>query len=134
MWGLGLGASLDHAVWFHQPPRFDDWVLYDMTSPVATAGRGLCHGGGFLPGGTRVASGPPEGVFRVSPPRPRARRLLLARRPPARPPLAPRAAPATELARAPPGWARMMLPPTAVIPPSTTSALPVTKRASSLAR
>ena len=26
------------------PPRFDDWVLYDMTSPVASAGRGLCHG------------------------------------------------------------------------------------------
>src|SRR4030095_9156507 len=35
LWGGGLGASLDHAVWFHALPRFDDWVLFDATSPVA---------------------------------------------------------------------------------------------------
>jgi len=23
-------ASLDHAIWFHRPPRIDDWVLYDI--------------------------------------------------------------------------------------------------------
>ena len=67
MWGVGLGASLDHAVWFHHAPRFDDWILYDMTSPVAVAGRGLCHGALFRRDGTRVASVTQEGLIRVLP-------------------------------------------------------------------
>ena len=69
MWGTGLGASLDHAVWFHQLIRFDDWVLYDMTSPVAAAGRGLCHGALFSRAGERLASVTQEGLIRrrVSP-------------------------------------------------------------------
>jgi acyl-CoA thioesterase-2 len=65
MWGTGLGASLDHAVWFHHPIRFDDWVLYDMTSPVAAAGRGLCHGALFSRAGERLASVAQEGLIRV---------------------------------------------------------------------
>ncbi len=67
MWGAGLGASLDHAVWFHQPVCFDDWVLYDMASPVATAGRGLCHGALYRRDGVRIASVTQEGLIRVLP-------------------------------------------------------------------
>lgn len=67
MWGAGLGASLDHAVWFHGTPRFDDWVLYDTTSPVAHAGRGLCHGALYRCDGARIASVTQEGVIRVLP-------------------------------------------------------------------
>jgi acyl-CoA thioesterase-2 len=65
MWGNGLGASLDHAVWFHHPIRFDDWLLYDMASPVAAAGRGLCHGGFFTRAGERLASVTQEGLIRL---------------------------------------------------------------------
>jgi len=65
--GTGLGASLDHAVWFHQPVRFDDWVLFDTTSPVATAGRGLCHGAVFSRDGARLLSVAQEGLIRVLP-------------------------------------------------------------------
>ena len=72
MWGVGLGASLDHAMWFHHAPRFDDWVLYDMTSPVASAGRGLCHGAVYRRDGTRIASVTQEGLIRVLPRRTRA--------------------------------------------------------------
>src|SRR5687767_15474837 len=34
-------ASLDHAVWFHQPFRADEWWLYDQHSPSASGARGL---------------------------------------------------------------------------------------------
>jgi acyl-CoA thioesterase-2 len=71
MWGAGLGASLDHTVWFHHAARFDDWVLYDMTSPVASAGRGLCFGALFHRDGTRLASVAQEGLIRVLPRRTR---------------------------------------------------------------
>jgi acyl-CoA thioesterase-2 len=70
MWGAGLGASLDHSVWFHRPVRFDDWIFYDMTSPVAVAGRGLCHGALYTRDGTRVVSVAQEGLIRVASRRP----------------------------------------------------------------
>jgi acyl-CoA thioesterase-2 len=44
--GLGtiMGASLDHAIWFHRPIRLDEWVLYDLR-PISNAGsRGLVLG------------------------------------------------------------------------------------------
>lgn len=71
MWGAGLGASLDHAVWLHQPPRFDDWVLYASESPVAAAGRGFVLGAMYRPDGVRVASVAQEGLIRVLPRRQR---------------------------------------------------------------
>lgn len=70
MWGAGLGASLDHAVWFHAPARFEDWVLYDTTSPVAHAGRGLCHGALYGRDGVRLVSVAQEGLIRALPRRP----------------------------------------------------------------
>jgi acyl-CoA thioesterase-2 len=63
------GASLDHAMWFHHPPRFDDWVLYVSESPIAHAARGLILGAMFSPDGTQIASAAQEGLIRL----PRAR-------------------------------------------------------------
>jgi acyl-CoA thioesterase-2 len=64
-WGTGLGASLDHAVWLHQAPRFDGWMLYTSESPAAAAGRGFVQGAMYDAAGTRVASVAQEGIIRV---------------------------------------------------------------------
>jgi acyl-CoA thioesterase-2 len=58
------GASLDHAMWFHRPPRFDGWILYCSNSPVAHAARGLIHGAMFTRDGTQIASTAQEGLIR----------------------------------------------------------------------
>ncbi len=58
-------ASLDHAMWFHRPFRADDWLLYAMESPNASAGRGLALGRFFTRDGKLVASTAQEGVVRV---------------------------------------------------------------------
>jgi len=34
-------ASVNHALWFYRPLRADEWLLVEVCSPVATAGRGL---------------------------------------------------------------------------------------------
>ena len=34
-------ASLDHALWLHRPVRWDDWLLFVTTSPVAHSARAL---------------------------------------------------------------------------------------------
>ena len=41
--GQQSGASLDHAMWFHHTPKFDDWLLFDMLSPAASGGRGFSN-------------------------------------------------------------------------------------------
>jgi len=58
------GASLDHAMWFHRAPRFDDWLLYATSSPAAAAGRGLALGSIFDRQGNLVVSVAQEGVLR----------------------------------------------------------------------
>jgi acyl-CoA thioesterase-2 len=58
------GASLDHSMWFHQPPRLDDWLLYTMHSPAARAARGLAFGTLFSSAGEHVVSVAQEGVLR----------------------------------------------------------------------
>ena len=57
-------ASLDHAMWFHRPFRFDDWLLYDMEGPSAQGARGLARGRWFTRDGTLVASTAQEGLVR----------------------------------------------------------------------
>jgi acyl-CoA thioesterase-2 len=59
------GASLDHAMWFHQAPRFDDWLLYATQSPAAAGGRGLAFGHIFNRAGEHLASVAQEGVLRA---------------------------------------------------------------------
>jgi acyl-CoA thioesterase-2 len=58
-------ASLDHAVWFHAPFRFDDWLFYDQSSTWAAGARALCRGLLFDRSGTLVASVMQEGMIRV---------------------------------------------------------------------
>ena len=63
-WPDFMGASLDHAVWFHGPVRADDWLLYETDSPAASAGRALCFGHIWAADGTHVATVAQEGLIR----------------------------------------------------------------------
>ncbi len=62
--GDAFVASLDHAVWFHQPFRADEWWLYDQVSPSASNGRGLVLARVFTQDGRLVASVAQEAVLR----------------------------------------------------------------------
>ncbi|MCV2491397.1 acyl-CoA thioesterase II [Geodermatophilus sp. YIM 151500] len=63
--GRYVGASLDHAVWFHAPVRADEWFLYETDSPAASAGRALCLGHVWALDGTHVATVAQEGLIRL---------------------------------------------------------------------
>ena len=65
-WPDFIGASLDHAVWFHQPVRADEWFLYETDSPAASYGRALCFGQIWAADGTHVATVAQEGLIRPS--------------------------------------------------------------------
>jgi acyl-CoA thioesterase-2 len=58
-------ASLDHALWFHRPVRVDEWLLYDLESPVATGARAFTRGAFYSRDGKLIASVAQEGVVRV---------------------------------------------------------------------
>ena len=60
-----MSASLDHCMWFHQSFRADEWLLYDMDSPVATHGRGLARGFLFDRKGRLCVSLAQEGLTRL---------------------------------------------------------------------
>jgi acyl-CoA thioesterase-2 len=66
-WAVGdvVGASLDHAMWFHRPFRADEWLLYDQESPSASGGRGLGQARIYTQDGRLAASVIQEGVVRV---------------------------------------------------------------------
>ncbi len=57
-------TSLDHAMWFHRPCRFDDWLLYACDSPSAAGARGFNRGSLFDRSGRLVASVTQEGLVR----------------------------------------------------------------------
>jgi len=63
-------ASLDHAMWFHEDFRADDWLLYTMDSPWAGHGRGMNRGSIYTRDGRLVASVAQEGLIRKREPRP----------------------------------------------------------------
>lgn len=63
-------ASLDHVMWFHQPFRVDDWLLYVIDSPSASGARGLVRGRIFTRAGVLVASTAQEGLMRQRPQQP----------------------------------------------------------------
>jgi len=60
-----MGASLDHAMWFHRPFRADDWLLYDQESPSAAGARGLARGTIFTRDGRLALSVVQEGLVRL---------------------------------------------------------------------
>ncbi len=57
-------ASLDHALWFHRPFRWDDWVIYAQDSPSASGSRGFCRGSIYTRDGKLIASTVQEGLMR----------------------------------------------------------------------
>nr|WP_137676151.1 acyl-CoA thioesterase II [Parerythrobacter lutipelagi] len=64
MRGELVGASLDHAIWFHRPARVDEWLLYVTESPWSGGGRGFNLGKIFNRNGDLVASVAQEGMIR----------------------------------------------------------------------
>lgn len=66
-----MGASLDHAVWFHRPFRADQWLLYSQDSPNSHGSRGFGRGLIFAADGTLVASVAQEGLMRERRPDPK---------------------------------------------------------------
>jgi acyl-CoA thioesterase-2 len=66
-WAVGdvVGASLDHAMWFHRPFRADEWLLYDQESPTSSGGRGLGQARIWTRDGRLAISVVQEGVVRV---------------------------------------------------------------------
>ena len=66
-WGTGdvLGASLDHAMWFHRPFKADEWWLYDQESPWTGGARGLSRGSIYTREGQLAVSVVQEGLLRI---------------------------------------------------------------------
>ena len=58
-------ASLDHAIWLHEPFRFDEWLLYTTDSPWAGHARGFNRGRIYARDGRLVASVAQEGLIRL---------------------------------------------------------------------
>ena len=60
-----LTASLDHALWFHDSFRADEWLYHDMSSSRASHSRGINRGSIYTRDGRLVASSAQEGLFRL---------------------------------------------------------------------
>ena len=63
--GSAIGASLDHAMWFHRPFRADQWLLYAQQTTSASGARGLARGEVFTASGELVVSVVQEGLIRM---------------------------------------------------------------------
>jgi acyl-CoA thioesterase-2 len=59
-----MGASLDHAVWFHRPVRADQWLLFSVDPVTNYGGRGLARGTFHTEDGVLVASIAQEALLR----------------------------------------------------------------------
>ncbi|MCF1427674.1 MAG: acyl-CoA thioesterase II [Shewanella sp.] len=57
-------ATIDHAMWFHRPVNFNEWLLYSIDSPNAGGGRGFVRGQFFNQAAELVASTTQEGLMR----------------------------------------------------------------------
>ncbi|MUL63569.1 acyl-CoA thioesterase II [Mycobacterium sp. CBMA 234] len=62
-----FAVSMNHTVWFHRPIKFDEWVLYSTTSPVAADSRGLATGHFFDRSGQVLATVTQEGIVKHFP-------------------------------------------------------------------
>jgi acyl-CoA thioesterase-2 len=58
-------ASLDHAMWFHEPVDVSNWLLYALDAPSTSAGRGLSRGAVYSIDGALLASTVQEGLIRL---------------------------------------------------------------------
>lgn len=59
-----MGATLDHAIWFHRPAPADDWVLHDCRSSGVARARGVAFGELFTRDGLHIASVAQEVLLR----------------------------------------------------------------------
>ena len=68
-WGFDriFAVTMNHSVWFHRPIRFDEWVLYATSSPVAADSRGLGTGHFFDEAGSVLATVVQEGIVKHFP-------------------------------------------------------------------
>ena len=57
-------ASLDHALWFHRPFEWNDWLLFVVESLSVSGGRGLSRASVYTRDGVLVASVAQEGLMR----------------------------------------------------------------------
>ena len=57
-------ASLDHALWFHEDCRADDWLLHTVEAERIGGGRGLARGNFYNRQGRLVATTMQQGVMR----------------------------------------------------------------------
>lgn len=65
-----FSTSLDHAMWFHNDIRVDEWFVYVMDSDWTGNSRGINHGWIYRQDGTLVASVVQEGLLRMTQPTP----------------------------------------------------------------
>jgi acyl-CoA thioesterase II len=61
-----MGASLDHAVWFHRPARADEWLLFSVDPVTNYGSRGLAKGSMHTRDGVLVASISQEALLRTT--------------------------------------------------------------------
>ena len=66
-WDRIFAVTTNHSVWFHRPVRFDEWVLYSTSSPVAADSRGLGTGHFFDRSGQLLATVVQEGIIKHFP-------------------------------------------------------------------
>ena len=68
-WGFDriFAVTMNHSVWFHRPIKFDEWVLYSTSSPVAAESRGLGTGHFFDLSGHLLATVVQEGIVKYFP-------------------------------------------------------------------
>ncbi|MFV0260075.1 MAG: acyl-CoA thioesterase [Acidimicrobiales bacterium] len=59
-----MGASLDHAMWFHRPARADEWHLYEWDCHGLRGARGMTVGNLFTHDGTQIATVAQEVLLR----------------------------------------------------------------------
>ena len=62
-----FSTSLDHAMWFHDDLRVDQWICYVMDSDWTGNTRGLNRGSLFTQDGLLVATAVQEGMIRLTP-------------------------------------------------------------------
>ena len=60
-----IGASLDHAMWFHEEIRVNQWIYYHLDSPRSARSRGFNRGSFYTEEGRLICSTAQEGLIRV---------------------------------------------------------------------
>jgi len=60
-----IGASLDHAMWFHEKIRVNEWIYYHLDSPRSARSRGFNRGSFYTEDGRLICSTAQEGLIRV---------------------------------------------------------------------